>query len=462
MSSFARRIRFLILTVLLLGHAKSSWADGARLFKSGPIQITADGRWVWVANEDNDSVSRIDTTNDAVLEIPLPNPGTSDRPRGLSVTEDGSEVWVACHDSDRVVILDGSNGAMLDQIDLPWGSGPHSAAISRDQSTALVTLHRAAGVAVIDVVTRSVTHILEPTYWSPAGIAWTEDGESAWVTHLFAPGEHPLISRIDFSGPDPELATSIQVFATGPRQSSALTAPFNIAEGGYLTTRGHLAQIPSATGRQEVWLPTQYNAINEDTYSPDSTTQSTVRHVDLATNLIPNTNSDKVILTAVHVHDPAGNNPYVGPGWNAQIAGPIDIAFSTDGSETYLLHELSNNLASHGSEWPRRHDGISPLRLADAVHGGDRRDRRHRHPRRDAHFTWRVRRCAHARAAPLPAAVERSRHGQQLEQQPHRRPHLARPRAPERPMEQQRRQRARWHGWHAVRLQRHLGSRRAD
>lgn len=32
-------------------------AAGARLYKSGPIQVTADGRWVWVANQDHDSVS---------------------------------------------------------------------------------------------------------------------------------------------------------------------------------------------------------------------------------------------------------------------------------------------------------------------------------------------------------------------------------------------------------------------
>ena len=36
------------------------------------------------------------------------------------------------------------------------------------------------------------------------GIAWTEDGASVWVTHLFAPGEHPLLTRIDFSGPEPD------------------------------------------------------------------------------------------------------------------------------------------------------------------------------------------------------------------------------------------------------------------
>jgi DNA-binding beta-propeller fold protein YncE len=336
---------------LIAFSGASLLAGGARLFKSGPIQITADGRWVWVANADNGSVTRIDTTNDTVTEIVLPDPGTKDLPRGLSVKEDGSEVWVTCHDSDRLYVL-AADGSVLARIDLPWGSGPYSVALSRDQKTALVTLYRAASLAVVDVSTRQVTHILKPVYWSPMGIAWCEDGVSAWVTHLFAEGEHPFITRVDFSGPEPKVKTRITVFPSDPRQSSTLTAPYNVAEGGYLTTRGHPAQIPSASGRNELWLPTQYNNISEDTYTPNSTVQTTIRHLDLATRNIPNGIDDKVILSALYVHDTTGSNPYLGPGWNARVAGPIDIGFSADGGMTYLLNELSSDLVVLSSSTP--------------------------------------------------------------------------------------------------------------
>ena len=56
--------RFVACLVILAVPALRAGAFGARHFKSGPIQITADGRWVWVVNPDNDSVSRIDTSND--------------------------------------------------------------------------------------------------------------------------------------------------------------------------------------------------------------------------------------------------------------------------------------------------------------------------------------------------------------------------------------------------------------
>lgn len=324
----------------------TAFAAGARLYKSGPIQTTADGHWVWVANEDNDSVSRVDTTNDAVQEFVLPEPAVRDAPRGLSVREDGSEVWVACHDSDRVYVLKGSDGSVLAQIDLPWGSGPASVALSRDQTRALVALHRSASLAVLDVGSRSVTHLLKPVFWAPYGIAWLEDGVTAWVSHVFADGEDPFLTRIDFSGPQPKVLSRIIVKSTNPKQSSALAPPHNKAEGGYLTFRGHLAQVPTASGRSEVWIPTQYNNINEDLYSPDTTVQATLRHLDLLTRKVKNTNSDKVILTAVDVHDPASSNgaTYAGPGWNAQVSGLVDLAFSADGQTAYVLGEQSNDL----------------------------------------------------------------------------------------------------------------------
>jgi DNA-binding beta-propeller fold protein YncE len=362
MSTRLRRLSALSCCFLGLLWPQLLHARGARLFKSGPIQVTADGRWVWTANQDNDSVSRLDTSADSVLEVALPDPATRDSPRGLSVREDGAEVWVACHDSDRLYVLAGADGAVISRVDLPWGSGPFSVALSRDQRLALVTLHRAAALALIDTTSREVTQLLEPVYWSPMGIAWTEDGRSAWVTHLFAEGEHPYITRVVVDADRARVKSRLTIFATDPRQSSRLAAPQNIAEGGYLTIRGHPAQVPSASGRSELWLPVQYNNISEDVYSPDSTVQATIRRINLATRVMGNANTDKVILTAVHVHDPAAGNAYVGPGWNASISGPIDLAFSSNGATTYYLCELSGELVVLPTDTPAvKPAGAQPL-----------------------------------------------------------------------------------------------------
>ena len=62
--------------VALAATAQPALAAGARSFKSGPIQITGDGAFVWVVNPDHDSVSRIATATDAVSEFPLPPSGS--------------------------------------------------------------------------------------------------------------------------------------------------------------------------------------------------------------------------------------------------------------------------------------------------------------------------------------------------------------------------------------------------
>jgi DNA-binding beta-propeller fold protein YncE len=85
------------VVIAWLASSAGARAAGARSFKSGPIQITANGATVWVVNPDHDSVSRIDTATEAVTEFPLPQPAPpapAERhlPRGLSVKEDGSEV----------------------------------------------------------------------------------------------------------------------------------------------------------------------------------------------------------------------------------------------------------------------------------------------------------------------------------------------------------------------------------
>ena len=91
MNQIKPKTAFLVVPLLaaLAVRPATAVGFGARSFKTGPIQITSDGRTVWVANPDNDSVTRIDTATDAALEIPLPAPGPH-APHGVSVKEDGS------------------------------------------------------------------------------------------------------------------------------------------------------------------------------------------------------------------------------------------------------------------------------------------------------------------------------------------------------------------------------------
>ena len=336
-----------IAAVLALAPA-SSQAAGARLFKSSPIQITADGAWVWTANTDDNSVSRLETATDTVTRYPLVG---CTMPEGLAVREDGAEVIVACRESDRLIVLTGlgpSAGTPLANIELPLGSGPLGIALAPDQRHAAVTLSRLPGAALIDVPARSVAAIFDHLESTPIGVAWTEDGLSAWITHLRRYADMTFLTRMDISGPTPTIGTELTILPAGPLRSGSLTDPDpakNVAEGGYLTFRGALAQVPSITGRNELWIPTQYTDVHEDAYPspPDSTAQSSIRHFLLGPKTLPETITDKVIISAAQIHAPGGL-AWTGPGWDAHVAGPVDIGFSADGQTACVLHEVSGDL----------------------------------------------------------------------------------------------------------------------
>src|SRR5262245_7993812 len=352
--------------LLLIVAGDAAAAPGARSFKSGPIQITADGAVVWVVNPDHDSVSRLATASDVVAAFPLPQPGgppIRHNPTGVSVTEDGSEVWVACHDSDRLYVLRGLDGTVLARVDLPWGSGPYGVALSRDQALLLVTLLRGSRVAVVDRPSRRVVATLD-TFRSPFGIAWLEDGVSAWITHRHVLDRLPRVSRVEVSPPGPRVTTVERTDGAGPQDNAALhdaDPTHNVAEGGYLNFRGGLAQRPGTT---RVWVPTQYDNRNNSVFTPDSIIQATLREIDLTTRRIPNTINDKIILSAKQVHDPQ-TSAWLGPGWDLGFAGPDDIAWSSDGAVAYVVGEISENVAILPASTPPYRNGAPAPALID-------------------------------------------------------------------------------------------------
>ncbi|MBK7781095.1 MAG: Ig-like domain-containing protein [Ardenticatenia bacterium] len=325
-------------------------AQGPRLFKSGPLQITADGRWLWVADAHSNSVSRIDTESHDVRSFRTSDTPGGDNLKGLSVMENGSEVWATAHDTDRVYVLDGVSGAMKATLQLPWGCGPYGIALSPPvdgrQGWALVSCIRAESLIAINTSSRDQIR-LAPVFRSPFGIAWTGNQE-AWVTHLYPDDEHPHITGVTFGEGGPKVSSHLWFFAASPRDPGKLSDPVaehNVAEGGYLNFRGHPARFPG--DKNQLWIPSQYHNMHPDRYTPDSTIEASLRRFDLGTHKL--SVDDKVILTAPQVHDPTkgdNNPPWIGYGWNATVSGLVDIGFSRVGDRLYtaLLAEQSDEL----------------------------------------------------------------------------------------------------------------------
>ncbi len=336
-----RSARFLIgvgtVVLCLVGVASG---DGVILHKSGPIQITNNGGFVWAVNPDHDSVSRIQIGSQFynISQFPLPvvTGGGRNNPQGLALSPVANEVWVAAPDADRVYILDTTLGSALATIVLPVGSSPSSVAISADGTRALVALHRAGGVAVISTATRTVTTIIGDMYRHPLGITFTSNPDEAWVSHSLPDGEDSYISALDLTTNTVKALVPLKF--VNPRNTGQVADdPVPVPEGGYIVVRGHVAQPP---GINQLWIPCQYHNRQNDTMLPDSTVNAALHKIDLST--FEHFADNRCVLSAVYAH--TTQSVLIGDGWNAHISGPVDIAFSADGATAYMLNTDSNDV----------------------------------------------------------------------------------------------------------------------
>lgn len=298
----------------------------AQSHKSGPVQIDPTNEHVWATNSDHASISRVRTADHVVDQFDLPGEG---RPRGLAIT--GDEVWVADEAADSVHVLDAATGAVIHTVDMEHGAAPVSVAISPDGDTALIALHRAHAIAVVDVPTHTLTGIIQLNQHRPFGIAFTSDDE-AWITHSIMDGEDGYVSSINAA--TLSVTSTVILKSVNPKDPSQIAGdPDPIPEGGYLLVRGHPAPLADT-----LWLPVQYQNFHNSNFTPDSTVQAAIHRIDLNTRLHLGA-GDRLVLTGVYAHD---NTTLIGDGWDAQFAGPIDIAFIDD--TAYLVGAYSNDV----------------------------------------------------------------------------------------------------------------------
>ncbi len=148
------------------------------------MQITADGRLVFVASEAANMVHVIDTEAREVIKDIL----VDTRPRRFALTPDEKELWVSAELAGIVDIIDVASLRIIDDIAfLPTGFRkeevtPVDVLITRDGSRAYVALGRANHVAAVDVAAREVIDyvLVGKRAW---GLALTHDEKKLYVAN---------------------------------------------------------------------------------------------------------------------------------------------------------------------------------------------------------------------------------------------------------------------------------------
>lgn len=175
-----RKTLYLLAFVLVL----SVWPNAPTLgempsavtpkYASGAIAITPDGAVVVAVNPDSNSVSLLNTTTHAVIEIAV---GIEPR----AVTVGNNRAFVANQGSDSVSVID--LAAQVRLGDYPVGDRPVGIALAPDQSAVFVAELGDDNVRQLDPVTLETVAVLNVPD-RPYGLAFTPDGAHLLVTHL--------------------------------------------------------------------------------------------------------------------------------------------------------------------------------------------------------------------------------------------------------------------------------------
>ena len=161
--------------------------------RSSPLAVAPDGH-VFVVNPDSNTVGRLDFTTE---------PGTlthesavGQYPRTLAL--DATHVFTADQNSDSVSRLDQANLGNLKQQPLGLGCNPYGVAVTPAGDRVLVTCQGKSEVVILDTELGGAVHV--PLAWPHArGIAIASDGASAYVSHYLTeePDDNVHVSVID-------------------------------------------------------------------------------------------------------------------------------------------------------------------------------------------------------------------------------------------------------------------------
>lgn len=146
---------------------------------------------VFVANDDNDTVTVIDTASRSKLaEIAVAR-----GPVGLALAPQ-DKLWVLHRDAHRISIVDMASLTVTRELMLPYASQPIGLALGPSGDLAYVTLMATGKLLQLDVATGVVRAelALGPT---PRGVSVSHDGAQIYVTRFVSADGHGEVTRVD-------------------------------------------------------------------------------------------------------------------------------------------------------------------------------------------------------------------------------------------------------------------------
>lgn len=167
------------------------------------FDLSADGRHLFVSNEDSDQMTVVDIASGEVMKTVA----VGREPEGVRVSPDGKLVYVTGESDHDVTVLDADSGSVITTIAV--GMRPRDAVFAPDGLLAFVSAELAHSITVIDVISHEVVATIElEAAAKPVGMVITSDSKRLYVAN----GRGKTVSAIDLN--TFEVLASVEV---GPR-----------------------------------------------------------------------------------------------------------------------------------------------------------------------------------------------------------------------------------------------------
>ncbi|HEX4340678.1 MAG TPA: beta-propeller fold lactonase family protein [Polyangiaceae bacterium] len=300
---------------------------------SASMTASADGKRLFVAHPDADSVSVIDTASGRILEErrlarAAPAKDASGRytpavaPRFVALSSTGKTLFVSGEASGRVYALDAASAKVT--TDAYVCSEPAGVVVSDDDATVFVACSADDTVVALDASDLSVVSRV-PCPRKPWALAWARDGKTLLATHFlgpgvsrFATGSLSLLGTVALDDGPPAHDASAPEVDTDP------TVPHGAVRGVY--------DAAVRPGTDELWVT--HLMLGTDTPQPMLDFQSTAfPSLSLLTD-----SGTPLARLSVQV------DPGDGGAFGDVVSGPHAVTFSDDGAYAFVADANSEDV----------------------------------------------------------------------------------------------------------------------
>ncbi len=214
---------------------------------SGPIQISPDDRFIWVANPESNTVSVIEVGADRnvrVAEIPVGN-----EPRNLAISPDGKRVFVSNTSDATVTVLDATTPAYGRLATIKVGTEPFGMAFTPNGKKLYVANARSNNISVIDPATYGVLDTVGNVGLEPRGIAITNNGndkdddEKVYVTQFLGQDRAGVFNNTILIGADDYKEGRVAVLSTADNKLQKQAVLLPMADTGFKSNGAALKKL---------------------------------------------------------------------------------------------------------------------------------------------------------------------------------------------------------------------------